>query len=336
MDIKRKTVYYKEGNEVRMKFYLAPLEGITGYIYRNALHEYYGQGVDKYFTPFLTPHTKCSFNAKELRDIIPEHNRGMYTVPQVLTNSAEDFLRIEKDLLELGYEEININLGCPSGTVASKGRGAGCLAETKKLDCFLEDIFAGTNAKISLKTRIGIDDPEDFYELLDIYNKYPLEELIIHPRVLKEYYKGKPHWEIFDYAVKNSKNALCYNGDIFSMADYEHLQQEVFQKNDGYHVHAIMLGRGILQNPALIEQLAQYEHKGEKKFDFDKNQFKLFHDRLRNDYMTQMSGDMNVLFKMKELWFYMIMLFPGQEKVLKKIKKAKKLAEYDAAIKELM
>ena len=319
-----------------MKFYLAPLEGITGYIYRNALHEYYGQGVDKYFTPFLTPHTKCSFNAKELRDITPEHNRGMYTVPQVLTNSAEDFLRIEKDLLALGYEEININLGCPSGTVASKGRGAGFLAETKKLDCFLEDIFAGTNAKISLKTRIGIDDPEDFYELLDIYNKYPLEELIIHPRVLKEYYKGKPHWEIFDYAVKNSKNALCYNGDIFSVADYEHLQQEVFQKNDGYHVHAIMLGRGILQNPALIEQLAHYEHKGEKKFDFDKNQFKLFHDRLRNDYMTQMSGDMNVLFKMKELWFYMIMLFPGQEKVLKKIKKAKKLAEYDAAIKELM
>lgn len=336
MDIKRKTVYYKEGNVVRMKFYLAPLEGITGYIYRNALHEYYGQGVDKYFTPFLTPHTKCSFNAKELRDITPEHNRGMYTVPQVLTNSAEDFLRIEKDLLALGYEEININLGCPSGTVASKGRGAGFLAETKKLDCFLEDIFAGTNAKISLKTRIGIDDPEDFYELLDIYNKYPLEELIIHPRVLKEYYKGKPHWEIFDYAVKNSKNALCYNGDIFSVADYEHLQQEVFQKNDGYHVHAIMLGRGILQNPALIEQLAQYEHKGEKKFDFDKNQFKLFHDRLRNEYMTQMSGDMNVLFKMKELWFYMIMLFPGQEKVLKKIKKAKKLAEYDAAIKELM
>lgn len=319
----------------KMKFYLAPLEGITGYIYRNVLHEYYGQGVDKYFTPFLTPHTKCSFNAKELRDITPEHNQGMYTVPQVLTNSAEDFLRIEKDLLALGYEEININLGCPSGTVASKGRGAGFLAETKKLDCFLEDIFAGTNAKISLKTRIGIDDPEDFYELLDIYNKYPLEELIIHPRVLKEYYKGKPHWEIFDYAVKNSKNTLCYNGDIFSVADYEQFQQEVLQNNNEHHVHAIMLGRGILQNPALIEQLVQYEHKGEKKFDFDKNQFKLFHDRLRNGYMTQMSGDMNVLFKMKELWFYMINLFPEQEKVLKKIRKAKKLVEYDAALKEL-
>lgn len=318
-----------------MKFYLAPLEGITGYLYRNAIHDYYGQGVDKYFTPFLTPHTKCSFNAKELKDITPEHNQGMYTVPQVLTNSAEDFLRIEKDLRELGYEEININLGCPSGTVASKGRGAGFLAEPKKLDCFLEEIFSKTNARVSLKTRIGIDDPEDFYELLDIYNKYPVEELIIHPRILREYYKGIPHWEIFEYAVKNSKNSLCYNGDIFSVGDYQRLQEELLQPNAKHKVKAVMLGRGVLQNPALIEQLFLYEHEGMDKPVFDKARFKEFHDRLRNDYMTQMSGDMNVLYKMKELWFYMITLFPEQEKVLKKIKKAKKLVEYDAAIREL-
>lgn len=318
-----------------MKFYLAPLEGITGYLYRNAIHDYYGKGVDKYFTPFLTPHTKCSFNAKELNDITPEHNRDMYTVPQVLTNSAKDFLRIEKDLCKLGYEEININLGCPSGTVASKGRGAGFLAETQKLDHFLEDIFAGTNAKISLKSRIGIDDPEDFYELLDIYNKYPLEELIIHPRILREYYQGIPHWEIFDYAVRNSKNSLCYNGDIFSVEDYQRFLEELIQPNDGNRVHAVMLGRGVLQNPALIEQLVLFEQKGINEQPFDKERFKVFHDRLRADYMTQMSGDMNVLYKMKELWFYLITLFPNQEKTLKKIKKAKRLAEYDAAIREL-
>lgn len=319
-----------------MKFYLAPLEGITGYLYRNAIHDFYGKGVDKYFTPFLTPHTRCSFNAKELNDIIPEHNQGMYVVPQVLTNSSEDFLRIEKDLKELGYEEININLGCPSGTVASKGRGAGFLAEPDKLDRFLEDIFAGTNASISLKTRIGIHDPEDFYELLEIYNKYPLKELIIHPRILKEYYKGKPHWDIFSYAVKNSENPLCYNGDIFTIEDYQCFEEEIHKKDDSGKVQAMMLGRGVLQNPALIEQLVQYEKLGEDKTYFDKDRFKVFHDRLRNDYMTQMSGDMNVLYKMKELWFYMITLFPNQEKLLKKIKKARKLAEYDAAIREIL
>lgn len=319
-----------------MKFYLAPLEGITGYLYRNAIHDFYGKGVEKYFTPFLTPHTKCSFNAKELNDITPEHNQGMYVVPQVLTNSSEDFFRIVKDLQELGYEEININLGCPSGTVASKGRGAGFLAEPDKLDHFLEDIFAGTNANISLKTRIGIHDPEEFYELLEIYNKYPLKELIIHPRILKEYYKGKPHWDIFSYAVKNSKNPLCYNGDIFTIDDYQCFEEEILKWDDKSNIPAMMLGRGVLQNPALIEQLVQYERSGENNPYFDKERFKVFHDRLRNDYMTQMSGDMNVLYKMKELWFYMIMLFPEQEKVLKKIKKARKLAEYDAAIREIL
>lgn len=319
-----------------MKFYLAPLEGITGYLYRNAIHDFYGKGVEKYFTPFLTPHTKCSFNAKELNDITPEHNQGMYVVPQVLTNSSEDFFRIVKDLQELGYEEININLGCPSGTVASKGRGAGFLAEPDKLDHFLEDIFAGTNANISLKTRIGIHDPEEFYELLEIYNKYPLKELIIHPRILKEYYKGKPHWDIFSYAVKNSKNPLCYNGDIFTIDDYQCFEEEILKWDDKSNIPAMMLGRGVLQNPALIEQLVQYERSGENNPYFDKDRFKVFHDRLRNDYMTQMSGDMNVLYKMKELWFYMIMLFPEQEKVLKKIKKARKLAEYDAAIREIL
>lgn len=319
-----------------MKFYLAPLEGITGYLYRNAIHDFYGKGVEKYFTPFLTPHTKCSFNAKELNDITPEHNQGMYVVPQVLTNSSEDFFRIVKDLQELGYEEININLGCPSGTVASKGRGAGFLAEPDKLDHFLEDIFAGTNANISLKTRIGIHDPEEFYELLEIYNKYPLKELIIHPRILKEYYKGKPHWDIFSYAVKNTKNPLCYNGDIFTIDDYQCFEEEILKWDDKSNIPAMMLGRGVLQNPALIEQLVQYERSGENNPYFDKDRFKVFHDRLRNDYMTQMSGDMNVLYKMKELWFYMIMLFPEQEKVLKKIKKARKLAEYDEAIHEIL
>ena len=179
-----------------MKFYLAPLEGITGYIYRNALHDFYGTGIDKYFMPFLAPHTKRSFNAKEKNDILPEHNKDLYAVPQILTNNASDFLRIEKDLRALGYEEININLGCPSGTVVSKGRGAGFLAKKDELDAFLEEIFEKTEGKISLKTRIGVEEPEEFYELLEIYNQYPLEELIIHPRVQKELYQGKPHREM--------------------------------------------------------------------------------------------------------------------------------------------
>lgn len=322
-----------------MKFYLAPLEGITGYIYRNALHDFYGDGIDKYFMPFLAPHTKRSFNAKEKNDILPEHNKGILTIPQVLTNSATDFLMIEKDLRTFGYHEINLNLGCPSGTVVAKGRGAGFLALPEQLDAFLYEIFEKTEAKISIKTRIGMNEPEEFYELLEIYNKYPLEELIIHPRVQKELYRGTPHKEIFSYARIHSKNPLCYNGDICTKADYVNLMKE-WETEDGIGesrmpVSAVMLGRGVLKTPWLIKELTSAAPWTEKNVALDKKKLLAFHDRLVADYSVVMSGDKNVLFKMKEIWLYMNCQFPGKEKSLKKIKKANNLVEYQAAVREM-
>lgn len=184
----------------------------------------------------------------------------MYAVPQILTNSAADFLRIEKDLGAFGYRELNINLGCPSGTVVSKGRGAGFLASPEKLDQFLEEIFSKTEAKISLKTRIGMEEPEEFFRLLEIYNKYPLEELIVHPRVQKELYRGTPHYETFRYAMEHSKNPLCYNGDLVSVDSYVNLlaDWEKEQAHDRAKVTSVMVGRGVLKDPALIEKLAAY------------------------------------------------------------------------------
>lgn len=319
-----------------MKFYLAPLEGITGYIYRNAQHDFFGAGIDKYFMPFLAPHTKRSFNAKEKNDILPEHNAGMYAVPQILTNSAADFLRIEKDLGAFGYRELNINLGCPSGTVVSKGRGAGFLASPEKLDQFLEEIFSKTEAKISLKTRIGMEEPEEFSRLLEIYNKYPLEELIVHPRVQKELYRGTPHYETFRYAMEHSKNPLCYNGDLVSVDSYVNLlaDWEKEQACDRAKVTSVMVGRGVLKDPALIEKLAAYA-SGEAYEADEEKKLPAFHDRLVADYGKELSGDQNVLFKMKELWSYLIVRFPGKEKEAKAIRKAKRLEEYQAAVRRV-
>lgn len=317
-----------------MKFYLAPLEGITGYIFRNAIHDYYPEGVDKYFTPFLMPHTKCSFNSKEKNDICPENNRGMNTIVQVLTNKSEDFLSIAKDIMEFGYEEININLGCPSGTVASKNRGAGFLNIPDELDQFLYEVFEKkpSNLRISLKTRIGVDVSEEWYDLLNIYNKYELEELIIHPRLLKEYYKGTPHRDMFIYALENSKNNLIYNGDINSVEDYINLLEETGRPDI---LKGVMFGRGMLGNPALINQVTQYEKTNQIPTEFDWNKFKQYHDKLKSDYSQAMSGDTNMLFKMKELWPYMINLFPDNEKAAKNIRKSKHLSDYDAAVRIL-
>ena len=196
-----------------MKIYLAPLEGITGWIFRSAVHECFG-GFDKYFVPFIKPNQMGHFSAREKKDILPDHNRGMYTVPQILTNRAEDFLRTAKKLEEYGYSEVNLNLGCPSKTVVTKGRGSGFLAYPEQLERFLDEIFDKCEIRISVKTRLGMDDPREFERLLEIYNRYPMEELIIHPRVQKEFYKSTPDLGAFAAAADSSRSPVCYNGDI--------------------------------------------------------------------------------------------------------------------------
>lgn len=308
-----------------MKIYLAPLEGITGYVYRQAYHECY-EDADKYFTPFLAPHTKRSFNAREKNDLMPEHNRGMYTVPQVLSKSGEDVAAIAEELKAFGYGEININAGCPSGTVVSKGRGAGLLDDERALLHFLDEMFEKTDAKISIKTRLGMEHADEFEGILKIYNRFPLEELILHPRVREDYYKNKPDWNMVDYALEHSSNPLVYNGDIFTVEDYEKFVERFPS------VEAIMLGRGVIRDPALIEKIRKVQNENDID---ERKRLQTFHDKLVAGYQEEMSGEKNVLFKMKELWFYLGMQFDGIDKPLKKIKKANSLMEYQAAVMEI-
>ncbi len=312
-----------------MRYYLAPLEGITGYIFRNAVQEQFGEPIDKYFTPFFMPCEKRTVGRKEEKELNPDHNRNLYLVPQVLTNVSEECLRFEEKMHTLGYQEININLGCPSGTVSSKGRGAGFLREPEKLDAFLKEVYAGRTGKISVKTRLGIDDPEEFRVLLDIYNQYPIEELIIHPRVLKQAYKGIPDQEIFLYALKHSSNPVVYNGDIWTPADLADLENRIREEGLEWKQPAVMLGRGMVANPALIRELAGGAP-------LKKAELTAFLRRVKDTYAAEFSGDMPVLHKTKEIWTYMIRNFPGCEKQLKAIRKAKHLPEYEDAVRRIL
>ena len=297
------------------------MEGVTGYIYRNA-HNAFFDNIDKYFAPFIVANQGESFKAREINDILPEHNQGLVLIPQILTNNAKDFIHTLKKIEQLGYDEVNLNLGCPSGTVVSKNRGAGFLSKREELDAFLEEIFTQSSTKISVKTRIGRDQPEEFYELLEIFNKYPMEELIIHPRVQKDYYKNKPNMKIFKEALASSKNPVCYNGDIFTAEDC----REFSSAFPG--VGTVMLGRGLLTNPGLISNITSGIRP-------DKDLLKEFHDRIYEDYKGILFGDRNVLFKMKEVWFYMINMFSDNAKYAKKIRKAERLSDYDAAVSSL-
>lgn len=304
-----------------MKYYFAPMEGLTGYIYRNAHKAFFGK-FDKYFSPFIMTSQKESFKTRELNDILPENNQGITLIPQLLTNNAVDFVHTASKIKDMRYSEINLNLGCPSGTVVSKGKGAGFLAKKEELDAFLEEIFSHCDLKISIKTRIGKDQPEEFYDLIQIFNKYPVEELIIHPRVQKDFYKNKPNLEVFRDALEMSKNPICYNGDIFTAEDYMKFTTDFPEINN------IMLGRGILVNPGLIGSI-------EDNIKLEKHILKEFHDRLYADYKRVLFGDMNVLFKMKAIWLYMITLFSNNEKYAKKIKKASRLYEYEDAVSSI-
>ena len=312
-----------------MMIQMAPMEGLTTYIYRNAHAKYFGQ-LDKYYTPFLSLHKEKEFNHKEKQEIFPEHNKGLCVIPQVLTNSSEDFLCAAKKIQDLGYQEVNVNFGCPSGTVTTKEKGAGILANTERLQRFLEESFEKSPIDISIKTRIGMENPEEWEKLLEIYNQYPIKELIIHARVRQDFYQNKPNLEAYAYAERNSKNPICYNGDIFTAEDYRNLKQRFPDMQN------VMLGRGLLSNPFLAEEIYSENDQSKNKDIKERlNILKAFHDEIYEGYKSIMSGDQNVLFKMKEIWTYMIKMWPEADKTQKMIRKAKKCTEYEKALEEL-
>ena len=304
-----------------MKYYLAPMQGITGHIYRNSYEKFFNN-IDKYFTPFITPTSSERVNRKELKEILPENNEGLNIIPQILTNDSKGFIDTCKKLKQLEYNQVNLNLGCPSGTVVSKNKGSGFLAKTEELDRFLQEIFEIDDMQISIKTRIGKDDPKEAYELIEIYNKYPLEELIVHPRTQKDFYKNTPNLDIFSDLLSLSKNKVCYNGDIFTRSDYDKLLK-LFPMLD-----SIMLGRGVVANPGLANLI-------KNNISLDKKIIKEFHDEILNNYVTEFKEERNAMFRMKELWWYMIYIFSDNKKYSKKIKKSQNLDDYKKAVSSL-
>lgn len=308
-----------------MNLYQAPLEGISGYIYRKALFQFFG-GVDKYFAPFISPYEKIILSDRERNQLCPEHNEGYMLVPQILTMDADGFLQLTEWLhANYGYEEFNLNFGCPSGTVVSKGRGAGSLGDLDKLDTFLDRIYSVSPYRISVKTRLGLHNVEEFDEILDIYNRYPISELIIHPRIRDEYYKGLPHTDLYSDYASRSKAPTVYNGNIDSVSSLHNIN---LGDND-----TIMIGRGMLANPAIFR-----EFKGGATA--TPSELNAFLDQIRDNYLAEFSGQTPVLHKMKEIWTYMGPYLSNNynidEKLTKKLFKSKRLSEYNIYKNEIL
>ena len=370
-----------------MNYYFAPMEGITLYPLRNIHREIFGKGVDKYFTPFLTAVHTHHFKNREKKDILPNKNTafenyGDEIVPQIMTGCAEDFLWAAAEIKKLGYNEVNLNLGCPAPTVVNRRKGAGLLMDTDYLEEMLEKIFEvvpeagdcdGENNNpypyVSLKTRLGFSSPDEAERLMEVYAKFPIKELIIHARVRDDYYSGVPRLDGFEKALKvyremGGRAAVCYNGNIDSVEDYKricdalgmssgsdafnrteagcsYVTSDVYDGMDALsndeHVNSVtndklfssvMIGRGLLSNPALIREI-----RGGAPL--SASELHLYLNRLYNAYSEYIPEDRNVIFKMLEHWAFLHVHFRDCERQLKSIRKARSKGEYFAAVNNI-
>lgn len=304
-----------------MRVYFAPMEGITGFLYRKAHHRHFG-GADRYYMPFLSPSGDHVFTKRDLREIAPENNRDIDVVPQLLTRHSADFIWAAGELETRGYSEVNLNLGCPSGTVTAKGKGAGLLAFPEELDRFLEEIFSGTKLRVSVKTRLGMTRPDEFEELLSVYEKYPISELIIHARVRADFYKYPARMEAFDGLAGRTRSSLCYNGDLVTEEDCRRFERG----HPG--VEAVMLGRGLVADPALARKV----HGGRGAA---KKELQEFCDELYESYAAAFGSKHNAMLRMKELWSYQIGLFEEGETYGKRLRKASDSTCFEDVVRSL-
>lgn len=290
----------------------APMEGITGRDLRE-VHAACFPGVDRYWLPFLTPAANHCFTPRQRRDLEPGPLGYARLVPQVLTRDPADFLWAAGELGELGYAEVNLNLGCPSGTVVGKGKGAGMLRCPEELDRFLEAVFSAAPIPVSVKTRIGLEDPAEWERLLPVLARYPIRELCVHPRTRREMYKGRVHFEAFREAAARLPFSLRYNGNLFTPAAVQRVEAAC------PGISGVMIGRGLLADPALIARC-----RGGSR---DREALIAFHEELAARYLASMHPDGAVLPKFKELWMYLSLLLP-EERAWKRLRKCARWAEF--------
>lgn len=300
-----------------MRYYYAPMEGLTDSIYRRLHHKYFG-GIDRYYMPFISPTIHRTLTHKEDRELPMADSVDFCAIPQILTKVPEDFLWAAQICADRGYQEVNLNVGCPSGTVVSKGKGSGMLRSPAELDAFLEAIFKDSPLPISVKTRLGLENPEDFVPLLEVFNRYPIKELTVHPRVRKDFYKEPVREEWFRYAYENSKNPLCYNGNIMTRDQAD----AVSAQYSG--VDAVMIGRALIADPGMLcGGTTAKALEG-------------FLGELTEEYIREFGSARNAMFRLKENWGFLRHRFENSDKLWKQLRKTTDIHEYNAITAQIL
>ena len=303
----------------------SPLQGFTDFRFRNAINKYFG-GIDTYYSPYIRLNGKLVIKPSYERDLLPENNIGLEVIPQIITNDADEFLFVAKYVKALGYKELNWNLGCPYPMVTKSGMGSGLICNPEKINTILDRVHSESDIIVSMKMRLGYDTTEEILDVLPILDTYPIKNIAIHARIGKQLYKGGVHLDAFQQCIDNTKHKLYYNGDIKSVTKFREMQERFPTINHW------MIGRGLISDPFLPSMIRQ------NTLEYPKNKmelFRAFHDTLYGIYSESLSGSTHLLLKMYHLWEYFAVTFSNPHKVLKKIKKAQSIRNYELAVAEI-
>ena len=303
-----------------LPIHFAPLQGYTDVIYRNAHAACFG-GIDAYYTPFVRLE-KGTFRHRDVRGIEPGNNQVPHLIPQLIAPTAEKAEKILSLFIEKGYKEADINMGCPFPILAKRHNGSGILPYPEEVKALLSLITKYPQISFSIKMRLGWEDPEECLKLAPIINELPLRQVVMHPRLGKQQYKGEVDLKAFEAFQHVCKHPLIYNGDINHIEDI-HRMQDQFPGLAG-----MMIGRGLLANPALAWE---YQQNRTLEFDEMKEKIQSMHTYVYEEYIEQLKGgDLQILNKMKAFWEY---LLPNADrKLLKAIHKSTNLHKYTQAV----
>ena len=307
-----------------MNYYVAPMEGLTDRVWRQAHQKWFGWAgaPAKYYAPFLSPPENRVLIKKKMAELAPEANPGAPVVPQLLAKDGALAAWMVGQLRQLGYTEVNLNFGCPSGTVTAKGKGSGMLRDLNKLDAFLAALFAEAEGPLTVKTRLGVEKPEEFAAVLDVYNRYPIAELTIHPRVMRQQYRGIADREAFAKALPECRMPVCYNGDLTTVEQLRALEA------DFPTVQSLMVGRGIIADPALFRQALGGPAA-------TKEELRGYLDDLYHGYTALFGSAGCAISRMKGHWFYLIHRFEGSERLEKQLRKLREPWEYETVVNQI-
>lgn len=307
-----------------MNYYAAPMEGLTDRIWRQTHQRWFGapEAPVRYYAPFLSPPENRVLIKKKMAELEPAANPGVQVIPQLLAKDGELAAWMIGELRRMGYTEVNLNFGCPSGTVTAKGKGSGMLRDPQKLDAFLDAVFSQAGGPVSVKTRLGVARAEEFGEILNVYNKYPLCELTIHPRVMKQLYRGQADREAFAACLPACTAPVCYNGDVTTVDDLRALEA-AFPGLSG-----IMVGRGLIADPALLRKAVGGPAAS-------REELRGYHDELYHGYTEAFGMASCAVSRMKAHWFYLIHLFDGADALEKPLRKAREGWEYETVVNQI-